>query len=163
MPRIIPNEQTYIGWSETAPSDMQAPTVATDLTNFVDWTCFVSSITASTQGNTIPVPDLCTKFEKTIGGTVNAQFTAEFYRDDTDDTAWTTLTRGKKGYFLISRFKDVTSAAPTDPVPAVGDPVEVWPVEVTSRQAGPLSSNTVQTFSVQFAVNIEPAEDATMA
>ena len=121
----------------------------------------VSSINASSQGNQIPVPDLCSRFERSIAGTVNATFSAEFYRDDetAGDVPWDTLVRGKKGYFIVSRFKSGFQPG-DDPKPEAGDTVEIWPVEVTSRQAGPMSSNTVQTFTVQAAVNVVPSEDA---
>lgn len=163
MARVIPNETSWIGWSETAPTDMEAPTVAW-IGSAEDWTCFVSSINASSQGNQIPVPDLCSRFERSIAGTVNATFSAEFYRDDeaAGDVPWDTLVRGKKGYFIVSRFK-AGFAPGDDPKPEAGDTIEIWPVEVTSRQAGPMSSNTVQTFTVQAAVNVVPAEDAVVA
>lgn len=156
MARVIPNETSWIGWTTTAPADLTKPAVA-ELG--ADWTCYVSSITASSQGNQIPIPDLCSRFERSIAGTVTATFSAEFYRDDEDDLPWDTLKRGTRGFFIISRFKEGLVAG-DDPKPEAGDVVEVWPVEVTSRQAGPMSSNTVQTFSVQCAVNVVPQEDA---
>ena len=113
------------------------------------------------QGNQIPVPDLCSRFERSIAGTVNATFSAEFYRDDetAGDVPWDTLVRGKEG--LLHRVPvQVRVPARDDPKPEAGDTVEIWPVEVTSRQAGPMSSNTVQTFTVQAAVNVVPSEDA---
>lgn len=157
MARIIPNESSWIGWT-TSIADLDNPTAAEI---GADWTCYVSSITASSQGNQIPVPDLCSRFERSIAGTVSAQFSAEFYRDDEDDTAWDTMVRGTRGYFVISRFKPGLTPG-DDPTPVASDVVEIWPVEVTSRQAGPLSSNTVQTFSVQCAVNVVPNESATL-
>lgn len=163
MSRIIPNETSWIGFDTTVPTDIKAPKLA-DITAADDITCFVVNINASVQGNTVPVPELCSKFEKSVGGTVQASFTADFYRDDAlnGDVAWDTLKRGTKGVFYISRFKQGFQAG-DDPTPEVGDQLEVWPVEITSRTAGPMSSNTVQTFTVTAAVNIEPAEDATVA
>lgn len=163
MSRIIPNETSWIGFDTTMPADMSAPTVA-EIAAADDVTCFVVNINASVQGNTVPVPELCSKFEKSVGGTVQASFTADFYRDDASngDTAWTTLKRGVKGVFYISRFKPGFVAG-DDPTPEAGDVIEVWPVEITSRTAGPMSSNTVQTFSITAAVNIEPSEDSTVA
>lgn len=163
MARVIPNETSWIGWSATAPADLDAPTAAW-VAAAEDWTCYVSSINASSQGNQIPVPDLCSRFERSIAGTVSATFSAEFYRDDEDagDVAWDTLVRGTRGYFIVSRFKEGFTPG-DDPMPIAGDAVEIWPVEITSRQAGPLTSNTVQTFTVQAAVNIVPSEDAVVA
>lgn len=163
MSRIIPNETSWIGFDTTLPVSLSAPTVA-ELTAADDLTCFVVNINESVQGNTVPVPELCSKFEKSVGGTVQASFTADFYRDDaaSGDTAWTTLKRGVKGVFYISRFKKGFMPG-DDATPEATEFVEVWPVEITSRTAGPMSSNTVQTFTITAAVNIEPKEDAIVA
>jgi hypothetical protein len=155
MSRIVPNENTWIGFSETLPTDLEQPTVA-EIAAAEDFTCLVVSINASAQGNTVPTPQLCSLFETSVPGTSAATFQADFYRDDVDDVAWDTLIRGKKGVFYISRF----GGKGTDHMPIAADKLEVWPVQITSRAAGALSSNTAQTFSVTAAVNIEPAEDA---
>jgi len=60
--------------------------------------------------------------------------------------------------FYISRF----GGNGPEHRPTTGDKVEVWPVQITSRAAAALSSNTAQTFTVTAAVNEEPAEDATV-
>ena len=164
--KVIPNENTWIGFTEAAVIDIKAPTTA-ELAAAIDFTCYVMSINASSQGNTIPTPSLCSLFETTIPGTSAAQFSGEFYRDDTvdsdpllhEDLAWKTFTRGTKGVFFISRFGGQGTAG----IPVAGQEVEVWPVIATSRAAGPLSSNTAQTFSLSCAVNVEPAESAIVA
>jgi len=158
MARVIPNENTWIGFSDVVPVNPAAPTTA-ELTGATDITCLCSTINASAQGNAIPTPDLCSLFEKSIVGTSTATFTADFYRDDEIDAAWDLFPRGTRGVVYISRF----GGSGTDHKPITGDSLEVWPVEVTSRTAGPLSSNTPQTFTVTCAVNEEPAEDATVA
>lgn len=156
MSRLVPNENTWVGFSETAPANPQAPT-AIEIGAATDLTCFVVSINASATGNTVPTPSICSLFETSIPGTSAAQFTGDFYRDDTEDAAWEALARGTKGTFYISRFG--TGGA----VPAAGDKVEVWPVQVTSRAAAALASNTAQTFTLTCAVNEVPAEDALVA
>ncbi len=165
--RVIPNQNTWIGFSATQPAVLEAPTTA-ELAAATDLTCYVSSLNASAQGNTIPTPSLCSLFETSISGTSQATFSGEFYRDDYqavpgdalyDDLAWKLLKRGDKGVFFISRF----GGNGTDSVPEAGQEVEVWPVEITSRAAGPLSSNTALMFSITCAVNTEPAENALVA
>lgn len=164
--RIIPNENTWIGWVEFAdiPVDIESPTVA-EVALAIDVTCYVMSLNASAQGNTVPTPALCSLFETSVAGTSQASFTGEFYRDAYqttpsgplyDDVAWKTFTRGTDGAFIISRF----GGQGPNKEPIAAQECEVWPVEITSRAAGPLSSNTVQTFSVTAAVNTEPAETA---
>jgi len=157
MSKVIPNEQTWIGFSTTQPAVLDKPT-SVELTAADDMTCFVVSINASAQGNTVPTPVLCSLFETSVPGTSQATFTADFYRDDDDDAAWDALKRGIEGVFYISRF----GGSGPNKQPASGEKLEVWPVIITSRAAGALSSNTAQTFSVTAAVNVEPAEDATV-
>jgi hypothetical protein len=158
MARIIPNENTWVGFSTNAPANLSAPT-PTEINASTDLTGFLTSINASAQGNTVPTPDMSTLFETNIPGTIQATFTADFYRDDEADTAWETLDRGADGVFFVSRFGG--SGAGNKPI--AGDAVEVWPVRIVSRTAGALSSNTVQTFTVTGSVPEEPAENATVA
>lgn len=157
MARIIPNEKTWIAFS-TTPASLSAPTTA-ELAAAVQLTSFVISISASTQGNTVPTPSLDSLFETNTPGTVQASFTGDFYRDDADDLAWETLVRGTVGCFYISRY----GGTGTNQKPVVGELVEVWPVAVTARTAGPMTSNTVQTFTLTAAVPDEPVEDAVVA
>lgn len=161
MARVIPNERTWIGFTTTRPATPAQPTVA-EINAAKDLTCLVMSINASAQGNTVPTPSLCSLFETSVPGTSAATFQADFYRDDTEvagnivDLAWNALKRGVKGYFFISRFGGSGPSA----IPIATDGVEVWPVQITSRTAGALSSNTAQTFSINAAVNENPWEEA---
>jgi hypothetical protein len=84
---------------------------------------------------------------------------SDMYRDDAADTAWETLPRGTTGYFYISRFGGTGPGY----TPAVGEPVEVWPVRIVSRSASAMASNTAQTFSCMASVPEEPAENAKVA
>ena len=158
---------------------------AADVLKAIDITPFIISITAQSTGNTVPTPTLDTLFEGNIPGTVNASFTMDLYRDDatyTDsvstnaviagdltsansgvDFAWSALKRAQKGYILISRFNDpATVTQGSNQRPSSGNIVEVWPVIVTAKTAGAITSNTVQTFTVTGAVPFEPAEYASV-
>lgn len=170
MSRVIPNEESWIGFlPDAVPADLCSPTVA-EIDDCVDLTCFVSSLNAGAQGNTVPAPSLCSLFETSVPGTSQATFQGEFYRDDDRvggvpsgaiiDLAWNTLPRKTKGTFIIVRFgcpKDVGTGKPT---PIAGTGCEVWPVEITSRGAGPMASGTPLSFTMTGAVNVEPCEDA---
>lgn len=158
MGRIIPNEQTWVGFATTIADAALNPTEA-ECAGATDLTPFLMSINASAQGNQVPTPSFDSLFETSIIGTSQATFTADFYRDDTADTAWETLPRTTKGYMIISRF----GGTGTDQIPLNGDPCEVWPIEVVSRTAASMSNNTVQTFTVTCAVNIKPNESATVS
>ena len=160
MARRIPNESTWVGFVSTANDivDISAPTAA-EIAAGTDLTGFLISLNASSQGNTVPTPSFDTLFETSVPGTVSAQFSADFYRDDATDTAWDTLPRATTGFFVISRF----GGSGTDNLPIAADEVEVWPVTVTSRTQQNMSSNQVQMFSVQCSIPVEPAEAAIVA
>jgi len=155
MSTLIPNENCYIAFSPTTPTDLAAPTAA-QVAAAVDLTDFVISLTASAQGNAVPTPRLKRLFETSIPGTSTAQFTAEMYRDNEEDLAWDTLPRDESGVFYISRF----GGTGAENLPVSADPVEVWPVRVVSRAGGAMSSNTAQTFTLTCSVPEEPVEDA---
>jgi len=158
MGRIIPNEQTWVGFATAiAASDLE-PTAA-EIAAAEDLTPFLMSLNASSQGNQVPTPSFDSLFETSITGTSQATFSADFYRDDDTDTAWETLPRGTKGFFIVSRF----GGTGTDQLPIATNVVEVWPVEVTSRTAANMQNNAVQTFTVTCAVNIVPNEAAVVA
>ena len=158
--KLIPNEKTWVGFATTVPANLGAPTAA-QLTAAIELTEPLISLTASSQGNTVPTPSLRRLFETSINGTSSASFTADFYRDDdaAKDIAWTTLPRGTDGVFYISRF----GGTGTGRKPIAGDEIEVWPVSVTSRSSAALTSNTAQMFTVTCSVPDEPDEDAVVA
>lgn len=162
MGRVIPNEQTWVGFVPDFASlaDYMNPTQAEIADpSMIDMTPFLMSLNASAQGNVVPTPSFDSLFETSIVGTSQATFSGDFYRDDVTDTAWTTLTRGTKGYFVISRF----GGSGLDQIPLTGDHVEVWPVEIVSRTAAAMANNTVQSFTITAAVNFVPAENAIVA
>jgi hypothetical protein len=156
MARIIPNANTWIGWTTGPISTITAPTVA-QVNACLNFTPFVISLNASAQGNTVPTPSFDTLFETTIVGTSQATFTGDFYRDSATDTAWANLTRTTSGYFIISRF----GGGGTYKEPNVAtNKCEVWPVTVTSRAMTNMANNAVMTFTVTCAVTAAPAESA---
>jgi hypothetical protein len=158
MARIIPNENTWIGFTTVALANIAAPTAA-QVAACVDLTPWCISLNASARGNTVPTPSFDSLFETSTAGTSAATFDADFYRDDEDDTAWETLPRATRGHFVIARFGGTGTAN----LPIATDEVEVWPVMITSRTMANMSSNTVLTFTASCAVMEEPAETATVA
>jgi hypothetical protein len=160
MARLIPNENTWVGFA-TAVANKSAPT-PTEVSGAVNLTPFLISINASSRGNTVPTPAFDTLFETSIPGTNTATFDADFYRDDTNDLAWDTLPRSTKGFFLVSRFGGGGTGANAN-MPVAADDVEVWPVMVVSRTMANMSNNTVMTFTVSCSVPEEPDEDAVVS
>lgn len=161
MAKLIANENCWVGFTTAPLTGAGATLVATEaqVAAATPLTGLLISINASSQGNTVPTPALDSLFETSISGTVQASFTADFYRDDTADTAWTALPRAASGFFFISRY----GGTGTDNIPEIGDDVEIWPVVVTSRTPSQLTSNTAQTFTVTCSVPVEPNEACTIA
>lgn len=156
MSKVIPNQDSWIGFAANV-ANVKAPT-ATEVSAATNLTPFTISVTASTQGNTIPTPTLDSLFETSVPGVAQGQFSADFYRDDVTDVAWNLLPRNTKGYMLISRF----GGTGANYMPVINNAIEVWPVIITSRASSALTSNQAQTFSVTAAVPVEPAENATV-
>lgn len=153
MGKFIPNENTWVGFA-TSVASLAGPTVA-EVNGAVDLTAFVTGLNAGAQGNAVPTPSFDTLFETSILGTSQATFSIDLYRDDSADTAWDTLVRATKGFFIIARYGGIPNAT--------GRKVEVWPVTVLSRTVANESNNTVVMFTVTCAVPIEPAENAIVA
>lgn len=155
MARVIPNNNAYIAFVTTIASGTLAPT-QTEVAGGVNLTPFIISLNASTTGNTVATPSFDSTFETNIPGTVTSTFEADLYRDATTDTAWLTLPRGTKGYFVVSRFGGTGALN----VPQTGNKVEVWPVTVMTRSAQNMTNNTAQTMTVQCSVPQVPNESA---
>ncbi len=136
-----------------------APTVAelnagTDLTGFLT----DGGLATPLDGSIVDGSDMGSKYNKTAAGTFGGQpVTAEFFRDDAADTAWITLPRATAGHFAISRFG---LAAPG--TWAAGDVVDVWQIEVITRNPVDVARNEMQRFGVECAVPTVPTEDFTL-
>jgi hypothetical protein len=155
MSRLIPTQNTWVAFCSSM-GNIASPDKSAELDGATNLTPFLVSLNASTRGNVVATPSFDTKFETSIDGTVTATFEADFYRDSSADTAWTTLARGTNGYIVIARF------GRSGATPNAGDTVEVWPVRVTSRAAANLTNNTAQTFTVTCAIPSVPNEAATV-
>ena len=161
MAKIIPNQNTWIGYRSTfanaattlVPTDAELSGGGT-----IDLTPFVISLNAASQGNIVPTPSLDSLFETSIQGTSQATFSGDFYRDDTNDDAWDAFHRGDAGYFFISRF----GGSGTNKVPIADEMVEVWPVRIVSKTMANMANNTVETFTLTCSVPVEPNEAATV-
>ena len=84
MARIIPNENTWIGFTPAAITDIEAHRRADR--GAVDLTGYCISLNASARGNTVPTPAFDCLFETSTAGTSAATFDADFYRDDDGTT-----------------------------------------------------------------------------
>lgn len=164
MAKIIPNQNTWIGFASTiTDTDDLIPTEA-EIIGAEDVTSFVISLNAASQGNVVPTPALDSLFETSIPGTSQASFSGDFYRDDTLDTAWDAFNRGESGYFFVSRYGGSGGGVTqTGAWPNQDEKVEVWPVFIVSKTMANMANNTVETFTLTCSVPVEPNEDATVS
>lgn len=158
MARLIADGEVRIQFvpGEGAITDPEAPTVA-EINTGTDVTPHLASLDTPLEGEAVPAPDLSSAFDKTIAGTFGGSMNGEFYRDDAGDTAWLLFPRNTTGYFVIRRFggSDVPIAATDD--------VEVWPIRVITRSPSPMTRNTAQMFTTNFATLDEPSLEAVVA
>jgi hypothetical protein len=122
-------------------------------------TKYVASLTPTSQSSALPAPSLDSLFDRSVIGTSQGSFTGDLYRDDAGDAAWVLLPKGTTGVFYVSRF----GGTGTDLRPVAGQTVEVWPVAITQRAGGGMTSNQLQTFTLAAAIPDPPAEDAIVA
>lgn len=149
MARVIANNKTKVYFGPVA--NVQAGATRAEINGATDLTGFLTSFDNSVDGNEVDTPNFEDEFESSIPGTYSASVSAEFYRDDEADTAWTTLARNTSGAFIIQRFGDVA-----------GSPQEVYPVRITSRSPVALANNESQRFTIDAAVFEPPNEDDTV-
>lgn len=134
---------------EAAPTEAEI-TAGTDLTTFIT----KDGVNPGTTNNRIDTAGIDSAFDSQIHGSWGAEFQLTCMRDDTADTAWTTLQRGTQGYLLVG----YDSAAGV----SAGDTVQVWPVEFGTPLMQPSAANTVQMFVADVAIAEPPTLEATV-
>lgn len=138
-----------------------APTMA-EIGAGVELTGFLRSLDTPLEGSTVDAATAESRYNKTVGGTYGGQpITGEFTRsnDYDDDDAWLALARETTGYFVVAR----RGGSGTDGAIAATDRVDVWSVEIISRNPSAYNRNTLETFTVTASVNEEPDEDVAVA
>lgn len=152
MARLIPNANTWIGFKTVSSPSYVTSYAASSVSSATNLTPFLISLNASAQLNVLPAPAMDSIFERTISGTEQGTLSADLYRDDSSDTAWSALGRGVEGYFIVARF-GTAGATPT-----ATKTVELWPVRITQRSMSNMANNTILTFTVQATVLDRPNE-----
>jgi hypothetical protein len=163
MARAGSEEQLRIWYVGPAGiSNTTSPTAA-EINAGVDLTGFLTrdGLDTPLKGNTLDSSDVSSKYNTTAGGTYGGDpITATFHRDATyaSDTAFTTLTRGLTGYFVVCRFFGAGTGSMT-----AGKKVEVWPIEIIAREAVKIAKDETQKVMVTCAVPTTPKLDQTVA
>lgn len=108
------------------------------------------------------VADARDTFDRTELGTYSATLEVTFLRDSVsaDDDAFTTLTRGTRGFFVVAPFGwTETDATPT----IVGDRCEVWTAVVSALSPDTEGKDKAQTVKVTFGLPDAPVINAVVA
>jgi hypothetical protein len=153
MAKVASTEVLRLQFVPTIASQA-APTVAeinagTDLTPWLT----PDGLTTNLNGTTIDVQAANSRYKATAPGSYGGDpITAKFFRDDTTDTAYTTLPRLTTGYFVIRRMGPLSSTAF-----AAAQKVEVWPITVISCNPMPTADNEAQKFEVSCSVQPAPS------
>jgi len=156
--RQTPDGILKVHWVPTIAS-VTAPTVAelaagTELTPFLA----PAGLLTPDEGTEADASDLSSVRDKSIPSTVGGNVEGEFYRDDTTDTAWTTLTRDATGYILSAPF----GGTGTDNALIATDACEVWTVRVSNRNPNRYTRGDSMRFTSTFTSTADPEFSATV-
>lgn len=145
-------------WWVTTLSSTTSPT-AVQINAGVDLTGFLlrDGLTTPNSGSTIDVSDAASRFNKTAPGTRGGDaLTLQLLRDNTTDTAWTTLVEDTAGYLVVRRFGGSTVNA------TAAQKVEVYTGTVIAREMAPIGDQS-QRFTATVSVEAAPELSATVA
>ena len=158
MAKYAPPGVSEVWWVTTIATP-SAPT-ATELNAGVDLTTFVRTLPDIPRtGNTIDVATLDSKFEKRQVGTRGGDVaTVEVLRDDTTDTAATTLTEDTAGFLCLSR-KGLATAGTW----AISDVVDVFPATVLTAADGTPGRNDPDFLVVELVLTSDPTRGYSIA
>jgi len=156
MARLNPPGVTEVVWATTLT--LAAPT-ATQCNAAVDFTSWVRGIPSIPEtGNMADTSDLSSKFNKRIPASYGGDnLTIEFWRDDTADTAYTTLLRSTVGYWVIA-----WDGLATPGTFAINDEVWAYSCTLTTRGMGTPGRDEALWFVSEAAITEVPTERFTI-
>lgn len=156
MTRYVP-EGTMEVWYVATVADPLAPE-STELAAGVDLTKFcVGDLNLPFEGQTADSADLSSRFNKTVEGDFGGAAGSNTFhkeKESADDTAWSTLPRGTAGYLAVA-FRGLATPGTW----AIGDSVDLWPIQILSRAMAQQARNTSTRFAVNIAIPDVPTED----
>lgn len=127
----------------------------------VDLTGFMMSLDTPLEGSVVGAATADSAYNSTVAGTYGGQpVTGEFTRDQViaNDTAWTTLPFRTEGYFIVAR----RGGGGANNALQAGDKVDVFNIDVSSRNPVPYGRNELARFVLGAAVLTPPVFDATV-
>ena len=156
MARYVPEGTMEIAYVATVA--VPAAPTASELNAGVDLTEFaVGDLDMPFEGSTAEAGDLSSRFNKTVPGDYGGQEgSCTFHKDSVqaNDTAWTTMVRDLIGWLAVA-----PRGLATPGTWAIGDYVDLWPIQVLSRSLNAQARNTSTRFSIKMAITDEPTED----
>lgn len=165
MSRIQFTGTGQIRWVTTL-SSITAPTVAqiSAGVNLTQW-LRQDGLKRSSSTNTVDTADASNLFNTTDIGTEDGSFSATFYRDTVSgsDTAWSTLPKGTRGFWVVAPFGFSGAGTGTNKAPLAGDRCEVWPAAISSRSPDDEGKDKAETFTSNSAVTSPPELSAVVA
>lgn len=158
MAKYAPPGKSEVHWVVTV-SDYTALTT-TEANAGTDLTSFIRTLPDIPRtGNTVDVATLDSKFEKRQVGTRGGDvLSTEILRDDSSDTAYTTLTEDSAGYLVVARKGLATTGTF-----ASGDEVDVFPATVLSVADGNPGRNDPDFAVVEMVVTDDPDRAQTLS
>ena len=158
MAKYAPTGKTELFWVTTI-SNTAAPTAA-ELNAGVDLSTFVRNMPDIPRTlNLVDVATIDSKFEKRQVGTRGGdQITLEILRDDSADTAYTTLAEDTVGYLVLGR-KGIATAGTW----AASDEADVFTCTVGSVADGTPGRNDPDHAIVSMVVTADPNRGVTVA
>lgn len=161
MARLMFPGNGKIRWVTTLTSTT-APTVA-QVTAGVDLTPWLrqDGLNRTITSALTDVADARDTFDRTDIGTYSATMEITFLRDSVEgnDDAFTTLTRGARGYMIVAPFGFTGVAG----APLATDRVEVWPCVVSSRGPEAEGKEKAQVIKITFGLYDSPELEAEVA
>lgn len=127
----------------------------------VNLTPFLRAVDTPLEGSTADAHTAETKFNATVSATYGGQpVSATFTRDKVyaDDDAWTKLQFGYTGFWVIA-WRGGTGV---DNALEVGDRVDVWDIDVLSRNPVPYGKDVLAALTVQCATPTPPNQDVVL-
>ena len=155
MARYVPEGTVEVYFVATV-ADAAAPT-STELNAGTDITgAMAGDLVMPFAGSTADAADMSSRFNKTAPGDFGgAEGTFTIHRElaSGDDTAYTTLTRGTTGYLAVAN-RGLTTPGTW----AIGDEVDLWPIEVLSRENQYARNQTLRA-QIAMAITDVPTEE----
>jgi hypothetical protein len=156
---VINDGKTKVAFAATI-DDISAPTLA-ECDAALDWTERITPDGLNIPATTADVENssLASNFTTNRAGRRGFAPEITFKRGDneTDDEPWTTLTYQTAGFLLVRRILPYTT------VWAVGQEVEVYPIECGERNSIPPAPNEVAKFTSPMKLTADPDTSATVA